>query len=111
MPETNQRQRHHAASSMTPERYRKIITKLGMSQRATGRFLGLSDTQSARMALGTASIPPPIAMLLELLAAHDITPEAALKLVGINVTKAEREAKAKQINKAPRFFRDRDQMP
>jgi hypothetical protein len=39
------------------------------------------------------------------LAAHDIAPENALKLVGINVTKAEREAKAKQANKAARFFR------
>ena len=83
MSETKERSRKHAVSSMTPERYRKLIAKLGLSQRGAGRFLGVSATQSARMALGTASIAPPIAMLLEVLAAHDIAPAEALKLAMI----------------------------
>lgn len=44
------------------------------------------------------------AMLLEVLVAQELTPEAALKLIGINVAKAQRTAKAQQINKLPRFF-------
>jgi hypothetical protein len=52
----------------------------------------------------TVTIPPPIAMLLELLVAHAIEPEAALKLIGVNVAKAQRQAKAELVNKAPRFF-------
>jgi hypothetical protein len=37
----------------------------------------------------TVTIPPPIAILLELLVAHAIEPEAALKLIGVNVAKAQ----------------------
>ena len=54
--------RHHAASNMTADRYRKLIAKLGLSQRAASRFLGPSDVQSARMALGQSTIPPPVAI-------------------------------------------------
>jgi hypothetical protein len=43
-------------------------------------------------------------MLLELLVAHAIEPEAALKLIGVSIAKAQRQAKAEQVNKAPRFF-------
>ena len=104
MSEPKERSRKHAVSTMTPERYRKLIAKLGLSQRGAGRFLGVSTTQSARMALGTANVPPPIAMLLEVLAAHGIAPMDALKLVGVNINRAMRTARAEQANKAPRFF-------
>jgi len=96
--------RHHAASSMTPARYRKLITALGLSQLGAGRFLGLSDAQAARMASGLSPISPPIAMLLELIVAQAMTPEAVLKLIGVNVAKAQRQARTEQVNKAPRFF-------
>jgi transcriptional regulator with XRE-family HTH domain len=96
--------RRHAISSMEADRYRKLITKLGLSQRGAGRFLGVSDTQAARMALGTAAISPPIAMLLELLVLHATAPEDALKLIGVNVARAAKEARAEQVNKQPRFF-------
>jgi hypothetical protein len=43
--------------------------------------------------------------LFEVLAAHNIRPEEALILIGVNVSKAKREAKSEQVNKAPRFFR------
>jgi hypothetical protein len=43
-------------------------------------------------------------MLLEVLAAHEITPEEALKLLGVNVGKAARQTRSEQVNKAPRFF-------
>jgi hypothetical protein len=56
------------------------------------------------MATGTATIPSPIAMLLEVLVAHVLAPAAALKLIGVNVTRAQRAAQAEQVNKAPRFF-------
>ena len=104
MSETKERSRKHAVSTMSPERYCKLIAKLGLSQRGAGRFLGVSTTQSARMASGTSSVPPPIAMLLEVLVAHDIAPADALKLVGVNIARATRVARAEQSNKQPRFF-------
>jgi hypothetical protein len=33
-----------------------------------------------------------------------MTPEAALKSIGVNVATAQRQARAEQVNKAPRFF-------
>jgi hypothetical protein len=36
--------------------------------------------------------------------AHAIEPAAALKLIGVNVTRAQRVAEAEQVNKARRFF-------
>jgi hypothetical protein len=105
MPTDQQRRaRHHAASAMTTTRYRKLIAKLGLSQRAAGRFLGVSDTHSARLAVGTATIPPPIAMLLELMVAHNVSITDALRLAKVNIKQAEKTAKAAHINKQPRFF-------
>src|SRR5947209_6376526 len=104
MPRTATKRRHHADSGMKPERYRKLIAKLGLSQRAAGRFLGISDVQTSRMATGTAAIPPPVALLLEIMVAHGIEPVEALKLIGVNVTRALRTARAEQVNKAPRFY-------
>ena len=104
MRKTERKRRRHAVSAMTAGRYRKLIAKLGLSQRGAGRFLGVSDVQAARMAAGTAKISPAIAMLLETMVALAITPEAALKLVGVNVAKARREAKAEHVAKSPRFF-------
>jgi hypothetical protein len=57
------------------------------------------------------TIPPPVAMLLELLVAHTIDPESALKLIGVNVANAEWQAKAEQVNKAPRFFQSLGKNP
>jgi DNA-binding transcriptional regulator YdaS (Cro superfamily) len=91
----------YTAQRMTPTTHRCARCA---SPRAAARFLGMSDTHSARMAIGKVAIPPPIAMLLEVLVAHDITPEEALKLVGVNVGKAARQARSEQVNKAPRFF-------
>lgn len=101
---TTERSRKHAVSSMTPERYRKLLDKLGLSQRGAGRFLGCSTTQSARMAAGTAGVAPPTAMLLEVLAEYKIAPDDALKLIGVNIARAMREARAKQARKEPRYF-------
>ena len=36
--------------------------------------------------------------------APGIRDEAALKLIGVSIAKAQRQAKAEQVNKAPRFF-------
>jgi hypothetical protein len=47
-------------------------------------------------------IPPPIAMLLEVLVAHAIEPKAALKLIGVNVAKAQRQVTACAARSKPR---------
>lgn len=51
---------------MTPEEYRAIIARLGLSQVAAGRFLGVDDRTSRRYAGGETLIPNPVAKLLRL---------------------------------------------
>jgi transcriptional regulator with XRE-family HTH domain len=96
--------RFHATAPTDNERFRELLDLLGLSQRAAGRFLGLSTSSVARMALGLSRVSPATAMLLEVLVAKKITPDEALKLIGVNVRLAEKAAREQQPNKQPRFF-------
>jgi transcriptional regulator with XRE-family HTH domain len=60
---------------MTPTQYRTAIERLGLSQVRAAAFLGISDRQSRRFALGEASIPPCIDKLLRLMVRLNLKPE------------------------------------
>lgn len=52
---------------MNSKQYRDALDKLGMSQVAAGRLLGVGARTSRRWALDEARIPDPVAILLLLL--------------------------------------------
>ena len=52
---------------MTPERYAKVIEKLGLSQVKAARFLGHDPRTSRRWISGDLVIPKAVGMLLELM--------------------------------------------
>jgi transcriptional regulator with XRE-family HTH domain len=60
---------------MTKNQYRAAIEALGLSQAKTAEFLGVSERQGRRWALGEAPIPPTVAMLLQLMLKHKLSPE------------------------------------
>lgn len=60
--------------SMTPDDLVGVMETLGLSQAATGRFVGLSERQIARMIHGEAEIPTAIALLLHAMIHHNETP-------------------------------------
>lgn len=60
--------------SMTPHDLVEAITKLGLSQAATGRLVGLSERQIARMIHGEAEVPTAIALLLNAFIDHNEKP-------------------------------------
>jgi hypothetical protein len=49
---------------MTPDAYRAALSRLGLSQAAFGRLLGLAKDQPNRYAMGRAPIPVPVAVVL-----------------------------------------------
>ncbi len=54
---------------MTPDEYRAAIEKLGLSQIAAARLLGVDERTSRRWALGERDIPPPAVRFLRYLIA------------------------------------------
>lgn len=71
--------------------YRQHIEKLGLSQNAASRFLGVSERTSRRYAQLDAKgrpdnipIPNAVDMLLRLMVKHRISVEAACKLADID---------------------------
>jgi hypothetical protein len=71
--------------------YREHIEKLGLSQNAASRFLGVSERSSRRYAQldhkgrpDNIPIPAAIDMLLRLMVKNKISVEAACKLAGID---------------------------
>lgn len=52
---------------MTPERYTKVIAKLGLSQVGAAEFLGYDPRTSRRWVSGDLEVPKVVAMLLELM--------------------------------------------
>jgi len=60
--------------TMTPRQFELIIKRLGMSQAASGRFLGHSERQMRRYVTGEAAVPPAEAMLLRSMLAHGDKP-------------------------------------
>lgn len=49
---------------MTPDEYRAAIARLGLSQVAAGRLLGVDGRTSQKWALGERAVPPPVVLLL-----------------------------------------------
>ena len=68
--------------TMTPEEFRKIIEKLGLSQIAAARLLGVDARTSRRWASGERDIPPPAARFLRYLIATKKTGEQAMRMLG-----------------------------
>ena len=60
---------------MTPKQYAEAIARLGLSQRAAGRFLGVDERTSRKWIAGGARIPESAAMLLRLMIRLKIKPE------------------------------------
>jgi transcriptional regulator with XRE-family HTH domain len=90
--------------AISAERYCELIAKLGLSQRAAARFLGIAERTSRRYASGESLVDPRTGMLLEIMAKYKITPEQALRLIGVDVRTAAKEAAAD--GRAPRYFEE-----
>jgi len=60
--------------SMTPDNFRDAIKRLGMSQIAAGRFLGVSGRTARRYCTGDAVISPAEVLLLRSLLHHGELP-------------------------------------
>lgn len=60
---------------MTPTQYADAIERLGLSQRAAGKFLKIGERQSRRWIAGDSVIPESAAMLLRLMIKLKLKPE------------------------------------
>ena len=60
---------------MTPKQYADAIARLGLSQSAAGRFLGVDERQSRRWIAGDARIPESVAKLLRLMLRLELKPD------------------------------------
>lgn len=49
---------------MTPPEYRAAIARLGLSQVAAGKLLGVDGRTSQKWDLGERAVPPPVVRLL-----------------------------------------------
>lgn len=94
--------------AISAERFAKLLDRLGLSQRAAARFLGIDERMARHFVAGTKPVDPRTAMLLELMVKQKVSPQDALRLIGISpraaikVTKQELGPLA-----APRFYEDR----
>src|SRR6516165_45685 len=68
--------------TMTPDEFREIIEKLGLSQIAAARLLGVDARTSRRWASGERDIPPPAVRFLRYLIATKKTGEQAMRVLG-----------------------------
>lgn len=62
--------------SMSPRAFERAIGALGVSQSASGRFLGVSESTLRRYLKGDANIPVSVVLLLRLMLALNIRPIA-----------------------------------
>lgn len=60
---------------MTPRQYAEAIDRLGLSQRAAGRFLGVDERTSRKWIAGDSRIPEAVAKLLRLMVRLRLNPE------------------------------------
>jgi len=67
---------------VTPDEYREMIERLGLSQKAAARLLGVDERTSRRWACGERDIPPPVARFLRCLIATRRSGEYAMKVLG-----------------------------
>ena len=66
---------------MTSDEYRETIEKLGLSQIAAARLLGVDARTSRRWASGERDIPPPAVRFLRYLIATKKTGEQAMRVL------------------------------
>jgi DNA-binding transcriptional regulator YiaG len=62
-------------AAITPKQYADAIDRLGLSQRAAGRFLGVEERTSRRWISGESAVPESVAKLLRLMIARKINPD------------------------------------
>jgi len=67
---------------MTPDEYRQAIERLGLSQVAAARLLGVDARTSRRWASGERDVPPPAVRFLRYLIATKKTGEQAMRMLG-----------------------------
>jgi hypothetical protein len=60
---------------MTANQYKAAIKRLGLTQVAAGRWLGISPRQSQSYAIGEYPVPEPVAKLLRLCISQQLDPE------------------------------------
>jgi DNA-binding transcriptional regulator YiaG len=60
---------------MTPKQYEDAIEKLGLSQRASSKLVGVGERQVRKWIADEAKIPKSVARLLRLMIKHGIKPE------------------------------------
>jgi DNA-binding transcriptional regulator YiaG len=66
---------------MTPDQYRAAIEKLGLSQVAAARLLGVDGRTSRRWANGERDVPAPAVRFLRYLIATGKTGEKAMRVL------------------------------
>ena len=67
---------------MTPDEYRQAIERLGLSQVAAARLLGVDARTSRRSASGERDVSPPAVRFLRYLIATRKTGEQAMRMLG-----------------------------
>jgi len=92
--------------AMSGARFTALLDQLGLSQRGASRFMGINERTARYYASGASPVDPRTAMLLEIMVTYKITPEQALRLIGIDT---EAVAEAAGPNAAPRYFIRRGQ--
>jgi DNA-binding transcriptional regulator YiaG len=60
--------------TLTPLQFKRIVKKLGITQAAAGRYVGLSLRTVRRITKGKAQTPPSAVLLLRSLVAHGEQP-------------------------------------
>jgi DNA-binding transcriptional regulator YiaG len=68
---------------MTPHEYREAIERLGLSQIAAARLLGVDARTSRRWASGERDVPPPAVRFLRYLIATKKSGEQAMRVLGL----------------------------
>lgn len=74
--------------TMTGKRFIHVIKALGFTKRGAGHFLGVSERQITRWIDDTTRsdyghVPRPVAMVLELMVAKQLSPEEVLTIAGV----------------------------
>ncbi len=72
---TRNNNKFSGAATMTPKQYADAIQRLGLSQVAAGKFLGVEPRQSRRWIAGDNAIPESVAKLLRLMIRLKLSPE------------------------------------
>jgi DNA-binding transcriptional regulator YiaG len=67
---------------MNPDQYRAAIEKLGLSQVAAAKLLGVDERTSRRWANGERDVPAPAVRFLQYLIATKKTGDQAMKVLG-----------------------------